>query len=139
MLDLADYLQKKYPLVLNKLFATGVEVHEHAQPTNVMEKPLLSMQNNDKSFSLSVADGAIEDIAIVGLNGVFPQANDVSELWKNLTAGRDCITEVPPERWNYKDYPVQVGGETKYYQYGGFIPAIILFKLFLVAGLPQRR
>ncbi len=32
------------------------------------------------------------DVAIIGMSGRFPEAADVDELWKNLLAGRDCIT-----------------------------------------------
>ncbi len=62
-----------------------------------------------------------EDIAIVGLNIVLPQANNLDEFWNNLATGKDCITEVPADRWNYKDYPVTLGTEEKYFKYGGFI------------------
>jgi amino acid adenylation domain-containing protein len=36
------------------------------------------------------ADGAA--IAVVGMSGRFPGARNVSELWANILAGRDCIT-----------------------------------------------
>lgn len=39
------------------------------------------------------------DIAIVGLGGRYPKAGDVTEFWENLKAGRDCVTEVPENRW----------------------------------------
>ncbi|MBN7773934.1 beta-ketoacyl synthase N-terminal-like domain-containing protein [Clostridium aminobutyricum] len=32
------------------------------------------------------------DIAIVGMNGRMPQANDLNEFWQNLINGRECIT-----------------------------------------------
>ncbi|WP_029002383.1 non-ribosomal peptide synthetase [Azorhizobium doebereinerae] len=44
--------------------------------------------------------GAGEPIAIVGLAGRYPGARTLAEFWDNLAAGRDCITEVPPERWD---------------------------------------
>ncbi len=31
-------------------------------------------------------------------------AEDLHEFWHNLAAGRDCITEIPPERWNWQEY-----------------------------------
>ena len=46
-------------------------------------------------------DGAI---AIIGMSGVFPQARDLGEYWRNLAAGRDCVTEVPHVRWNIDDF-----------------------------------
>jgi 3-oxoacyl-(acyl-carrier-protein) synthase/acyl carrier protein/SAM-dependent methyltransferase len=39
-------------------------------------------------------------IAIVGMSGRYPQANDLSEYWDNLAHGKNSVTEVPPERWD---------------------------------------
>jgi len=44
------------------------------------------------------------DIAIISLCGRFPQAANLQQLWENLLAGRDCITEVPPSRWDSAKY-----------------------------------
>ncbi|HEU4770401.1 MAG TPA: SDR family NAD(P)-dependent oxidoreductase, partial [Pyrinomonadaceae bacterium] len=41
-----------------------------------------------------------DDIAIVGLSGRYPMANDLAQFWENLKSGKDCITEVPAERWS---------------------------------------
>ncbi|MFZ5637099.1 MAG: polyketide synthase, partial [Pseudomonadota bacterium] len=48
-----------------------------------------------------VATAAVPSpIAIVGMAGQFPQARDLDTYWRNLAEGRDCIVEVPAERWN---------------------------------------
>ncbi|MFY9822202.1 MAG: SDR family NAD(P)-dependent oxidoreductase, partial [Thermoanaerobaculia bacterium] len=65
-----------------------------------------------------------EEIAIVGMAGRFPEADDVEEFWRNLEAGRDCISEVPPERWDYRlvappDDP-SVGPDSGF-RWGGFL------------------
>ncbi|MDR2648250.1 MAG: nitronate monooxygenase, partial [Clostridiales bacterium] len=39
------------------------------------------------------------DIAIIGMSGIYPEAVDLDEFWRNIVFGRDCITEVPEERW----------------------------------------
>ena len=61
------------------------------------------------------ADGGL-DIAIVGLAGRFPQADDVNAYWTNLRDGRDCVTEIPADRWDHTSY----GGDT-YAKWGGFV------------------
>ncbi|MCG8915260.1 polyketide synthase [Actinokineospora sp. PR83] len=38
-------------------------------------------------------------IAVIGMAGRFPMADDVDAFWDNLAAGRDCVSEVPPSRW----------------------------------------
>ena len=45
-----------------------------------------------------------EPIAIVGLSGRYPEAWDLDAYWRNLAEGRDCIREVPAERWRWQDY-----------------------------------
>ncbi|MBO0797771.1 MAG: hypothetical protein J2P31_03025, partial [Blastocatellia bacterium] len=42
------------------------------------------------------------DIAIIGMAGRYPKAKNVSELWDNLAAGRDCIEEIPAERYQLR-------------------------------------
>lgn len=39
------------------------------------------------------------DVAVVGMAGVFPAADDLDEYWRNIIMGRDSITEVSPDRW----------------------------------------
>ncbi len=67
-----------------------------------------------------------ESIAIIGLSGKFPMAEDVHELWRNLAEGKECITEIPKERWDWQDF---YGDSTKELnktniKWGGFISGI---------------
>ncbi|MCP5008208.1 MAG: hypothetical protein GY941_30380, partial [Planctomycetes bacterium] len=43
-------------------------------------------------------------IAIIGRSGQFPQSGNIKEFWENLARGRDCITEVPEDRWSIEEY-----------------------------------
>jgi acyl transferase domain-containing protein/NADP-dependent 3-hydroxy acid dehydrogenase YdfG len=43
-------------------------------------------------------------VAIIGISCLFPRAADHRDYWANILNGVDCITEVPPERWNPDDY-----------------------------------
>jgi acyl transferase domain-containing protein/thioesterase domain-containing protein len=38
-------------------------------------------------------DGELEAIAIIGMAGRFPLADDIDQYWENLVAGRECLTE----------------------------------------------
>lgn len=44
------------------------------------------------------------DIAVIGISGRFPGANNISQLWKNIKTGIDSITEVPGNRWSIEKY-----------------------------------
>ena len=41
------------------------------------------------------------DVAVIGMSGRFPGADNVEKFWCNLAAGKNCIGEVPPERWDH--------------------------------------
>jgi polyketide synthase PksN len=77
------------------------------------------------------ADQAIgsPDIAIIGLAGRYPGAQNVEEFWQNLKEGRDCITEIPPDRWDHSQYfdtDKEKLGKT-YSKWGGFIDGVDRF------------
>ncbi|MBT2404440.1 MULTISPECIES: SDR family NAD(P)-dependent oxidoreductase [unclassified Streptomyces] len=62
-------------------------------------------------------------IAVIGLAGRYPGAEDLDGFWENLAAGRDCVTEVPPDRWEHRPSGGsdrnQPGGAPA--QWGGFL------------------
>ena len=43
------------------------------------------------------------EVAIVGLNGRYPGADDHLEFWSGLREGRNFVGPVPQERWNHAD------------------------------------
>ncbi|MBO1413051.1 type I polyketide synthase, partial [Streptomyces sp. FH025] len=49
---------------------------------------------------LPAEPAAAEPIAIVGLAGRFPGADDVDQLWELLRTGTDAVGAVPADRWN---------------------------------------
>ncbi len=48
------------------------------------------------------APASSEGIAIVGMSGKFPMSRDLNEFWQNNVDGKNCITEIPEERWDWK-------------------------------------
>ncbi len=65
-------------------------------------------------------------IAIVGISGRFPGADNVEKFWDNLVNGVDCVQEVPKNRWNIDDYfDTDKDAPNKVYsRYGGFLDDI---------------
>ncbi len=45
-------------------------------------------------------DTAYRAIAIVGVGAILPDAPNAKAFWNNITSGRYCVSEVPPERWD---------------------------------------
>jgi acyl transferase domain-containing protein/acyl carrier protein len=69
------------------------------------------------------------DIAIIGISGRYPGAMNLNTFWENLKQGRDCITEVPKERWDatgFYDQDKDKAGRS-YSKWGGFIEDIDKF------------
>ncbi|MFE1767970.1 beta-ketoacyl synthase N-terminal-like domain-containing protein [Streptomyces angustmyceticus] len=67
------------------------------------------------------------DAAIVGMGALFPGADGLDAYWRNLLAGTDCITDVPPARWDPAIYYDPHGAEGPvrsdrfYCRRGGFL------------------
>jgi len=69
---------------------------------------------------------ALTPIAVIGLAGILPEAENLNQYWENILHEVDCIREVPPSRWNIEDYydPDPSAPDKTYCKYGGFIPDI---------------
>ncbi|WP_087913539.1 non-ribosomal peptide synthetase [Paenibacillus donghaensis] len=86
--------------------------------TGKQDTPVSGMQTESPALPPSP-----EPIAIVGASGTFPMAGDLEEFWNNLLQGKDCITEVPLTRWDWREYygdPAQEANKTNI-KWGGFI------------------
>ncbi len=66
------------------------------------------------------------DIAIVGMSAILPGAGDVRTFWENTLRKHDAVTEVPPDRWDWRLYydanpkaPDKVVSK-----WGGFVPDV---------------
>ncbi|QYK63046.1 Acyl carrier protein [Paenibacillus sp. S25] len=134
--DFTRYLVDEYDAVLGEQFA----VHARTEPavqaveddredsTHVRRQRFRFAGGNVLSMPQQT-QAVPEPIAIVGMSGVFPMARDVDEFWKNLEEGRDCITEIPEDRWDWKTYygdPEQEANKTNI-KWGGFIDGIYEF------------
>jgi acyl transferase domain-containing protein/acyl carrier protein len=77
----------------------------------------------------AAARDADEDIAIVGLSGHYPGADDLHGFWGNLAAGRDGISEIPLSRWDHARYfnPDRSLKGTVYSKWGGFLEGVDRF------------
>ena len=70
-----------------------------------------------------------EPIAIIGMSGIFPQSRDLEAFWDHLLAGQNLVTEVPAERWNWRDCFGDPGKESNKTnsRWGGFIDDVDRF------------
>lgn len=128
--DLAGYLAEQHaprlavltagrPRTGSNPEATRTVAADHPTPEGAPEPTELATHDADDS----------DDIAVIGMAGKFPMAGDIEEFWTNLVAGRDCIVEVPPQRWAHSEYlsddPDEPG--TTYARWGGFLDDVDKF------------
>ena len=69
---------------------------------------------------------ADDPIAIIGIAGRYPRADTLDAFWENLKAGRDCIGEIPSERWSMDGFfeadPKKAAATGRSYsRWGGFL------------------
>ncbi|MBZ5509118.1 MAG: SDR family NAD(P)-dependent oxidoreductase [Acidobacteriia bacterium] len=132
---LAGYFLKAYPAIVREQI--GIQ-HEASRAKQVdqtaIEKrqPTPAIRSKNRFAGFKTAGFKTNDrreIAIVGLAGRYPQAENLQEFWKNLQNGRDCITEIPPERWDHELYydPDRNKLGKSYSKWGGFIADVDKF------------
>lgn len=83
--------------------------------------------------------GAVGDIAIVGVSGRYPGADGLDAYWQVLVEGRDCVTEIPPQRWDHARYfvPDRHNPFTSYTKWGGFLDDVDCFDPLFFAISPR--
>lgn len=98
--DLAEYILNNYESqVKSKLgyksnSKLGINSMENANELD--KKSDLFSSSNQNTCEQNV-------IAIIGISGKYPKANNLDELWENLKHGRNCIEEIPSNRWDWRD------------------------------------
>lgn len=55
---------------------------------------------NEAAKNASQPNNEEKDIAVIGMSGRFPKAANVREFWSNLLEGKECIEEIPSQRWD---------------------------------------
>ncbi|AEI40435.1 SDR family NAD(P)-dependent oxidoreductase [Paenibacillus mucilaginosus] len=110
--ELADYLSSSYPEACMRWADLPGPTHasrDGAGAAAAGEEPfphLVSLRKGRTgAFAAAAADiqspkGTWEPIAVIGMSGTYPQARNLRAYWENLKAGKDCITEIPEERWS---------------------------------------
>ena len=73
---------------------------------------------------------AQEDIAVIGMSGIFPGSPDLHSFWNNLAKGKDLISEIPGDHFDWQpwfDPKAQVGTDAIYCKWGGFLSNVGMF------------
>jgi len=114
--QLADYLLEQMPESVGRLLPALADADPllasvlAAAPSKIPESPAIapisapasSKAGEDPPRAHPGQDG--DSVAVIGMSGRFPLSPDLAALWSNLRAGRDCIREVPADRWDASAY-----------------------------------
>lgn len=133
--ELTGYFLEAYPDKLPELLGLEEKVQPDGSPFVMAEsgEPDLRSRRRPRfaswrSVTPTEKSGALA-IAVIGVSGRYPQAENIREFWKNLRDGTDCITEIPPSRWDhslYFDEDKSRPGKT-YSKWGGFLSGVDQF------------
>nr|WP_052410168.1 SDR family NAD(P)-dependent oxidoreductase [Paenibacillus durus] len=136
--EFTEYVIRTYRHVFTERFSEKERLVQAQEtitkpvPTKAREASLATKNNRFAGFSSLHAqenrtDGSEQEaVAIVGMSGIFPMAANTEELWKNLLEGRDCISEIPPSRWDWRAHygdPLKEANKTNI-KWGGFIEGV---------------
>ncbi|MCP4135876.1 MAG: SDR family NAD(P)-dependent oxidoreductase [bacterium] len=111
----------------------GEEISRTPAPGNAPEvKPAVVRSRKPSRertrFSAPVsAQHTNEPVAIVGMSGRMPQSPDVETFRQHLEEGRDCVGEVPAERWDWRAYESLPDSEGINVRWGGFVSGVDMF------------
>ncbi|WP_141547828.1 SDR family NAD(P)-dependent oxidoreductase [Bacillus wiedmannii] len=131
--DLITYFIENHTKLLVSYFQLQQEEHIGFQEDSIKEgqSDLISLNAVIKDKEQNSVNSKNNDIAIIGISGQYPSANNLTQYWDNLVARKDCITEIPASRWNYHDYYTpNIQSEDKgkmYCKWGGFIADVDKF------------
>jgi glycogen synthase len=67
------------------------------------EKVIPGYNKTGRRFLSAGTQDADEPIAIIGMSGRFPEAQNIDEMWKILKEGRNTIHEIPADRFDWRD------------------------------------
>lgn len=85
-------------------FNALLELDSQLKSINTQEKFEPEDLNRLKSLPKFINRESSDAIAIIGASGRFPKALNLVDFWKNISSGRDCIEEVPFDRWDVSKY-----------------------------------
>ncbi|UAW63413.1 SDR family NAD(P)-dependent oxidoreductase [Mycoavidus sp. HKI] len=104
---LAGYLAREYQAELAPKFTATVTAPTCLQSSTVSSPFAPARQRRRERVAAATLRGDVsrhntvkgEPIAVIGMSGCFPQAEDIDALWANLLAERDSIGALPASRW----------------------------------------
>ncbi len=139
---LADHILERHADDVARLFPAPSDPAPSQAAPATPDVPRTTATVTSRPPAPAQPPGEQEPIAIIGVSGRYPQADDLDELWANLAAARDAVTEIPRDRWDanalFSTDPAAPGHS--YGRWGGFISDVDAFdSLFFQIAPKQAR
>jgi acyl transferase domain-containing protein len=158
--DLAAYMIRNHEVGLRTMFGTVPTVMAATHPTDLPapggpKSQILSAKLVDSvvprigkrqkcvsTSNVAVATGCTvpgfkttnqsdDGIAIIALSGIYPGAKNLDEFWHNLKSGKNCVTEIPKNRWSVDEFynpdPEKADQGKMYCKWGAFLDDVEMF------------
>ncbi len=95
-----------------------IETKEFFSGTPALKRRIRFHDMNNQSSA-----GTPLNIAVIGVSGRYPEAGNIKEYWENLKKGKDCIKEIPGDRWDWRKSYTEDRTKSGHHfsKYGGFI------------------
>jgi acyl transferase domain-containing protein/acyl carrier protein/ubiquinone/menaquinone biosynthesis C-methylase UbiE len=138
---LVAYLVDEYPQECMAWTGLEIESAVSSLPETTLREPLVLKETS----SLTLVQGQNphqEAIAIIGVSARFAQADTLQTYWQNLQAGKNCVGEIPGNRWSLEGFFVEDADEAiaqrkSYSKWGSFLESFADFDP-LFFGIPPR-
>ncbi|MGD9187374.1 MAG: SDR family NAD(P)-dependent oxidoreductase [Desulfobacteraceae bacterium] len=137
--DLAAYMIRNHGAELCTLFGTPAIKNDAAVTIDSPDSPVIDVSaptvaTEPSSLVPPTArepDQTDDGIAIIGLSGIYPGARSLDEFWQNLKLGKNCVTEIPQNRWSVDEFydpaPEKADQGKMYCKWGAFLEDVEMF------------
>lgn len=134
--ELTELFVNDYPEYVSKI------VEGHNSKNNNIERNFSPIKENQTEiFSETNDNSSCDEIAIIGMSGRFSDCEDLDEFWNGLVEGKNFITEIPKDRWDYEKIFSNDIRESKnnkiYCKYGSFMKNVDKFDPLFFKIMPN--
>ncbi|GER89941.1 hypothetical protein KDW_41030 [Dictyobacter vulcani] len=121
--ELATFLAEHYAAAFSPTALSGQPQDQApSRASSVAGAPAILAETRHEPSAGGSRAGEGDDIAIIGMAGRYPQAATIQAFWRNLTEGKDCISEIPASRWDWRQFEGITSPSGKNLsRWGGFI------------------
>lgn len=124
--DVVTFIATDFP---DKLISRHTGGQQEKIPVTGIWKERSVRQGRSPVIPISEKEQGPAPVAIIGVSGRFPGSPDIAAFWNNISTGKDLITEIPSNRWDWREYygdPKKEKNKTLS-KWGGFIADIDKF------------